>query len=157
LDADWNEQGAILDRRWRAETIDLIGHSGVPRETPDGFRIVAAGDTFTIGPGRIYVDGLLAENYGDGALTVDPVRMVSRGPAAVLYAEHRFFPPPRPPLAIGRYLVYLDVWQREVTALEDATLMEPAVGTDSTARLQNVWQVRVLPNIDNNVTCTTPD
>ena len=44
-----------------------------------------------------------------------------------------------------------------MTALEDATLLEPAVGTDSTARLQTVWQVRVLPNIDSTVTCTTPD
>ena len=44
LDADWNEQGAILDRRWRAETTDLIGRCGVPKETPDGFKIVAAGD-----------------------------------------------------------------------------------------------------------------
>ena len=51
LDADWNEQGAILDRRWRAETTDLIGRCGVPKETPDGFKITAAGDTFTIGPG----------------------------------------------------------------------------------------------------------
>ena len=92
LDADWNEQGAILDRRWRAETIDLIGRSGVPRETPDGFRIVAAGDTFTIGPGRIYVDGLLAENYGRGVLTFDPVLMESRSTTAVPYAAATVFP-----------------------------------------------------------------
>ena len=58
LDADWNEQGAILDRRWRAETTDLIGRSGVPKEVPDGFKIVAAGTTFTIAPGRIYVNGV---------------------------------------------------------------------------------------------------
>jgi len=38
----------------------------------------------------------------------------------------------------------VDVWQREVTCLEDPMLMEPAVGIDTTARLQTVWQVKFL-------------
>ena len=156
LDADWNEQGAILDRRWRAETTDLIGRCGVPKETPDGFKIVAAGDTFTIGLGRIYVDGLLVENHGQGPVTFDQVLAELRGTTAAPYAQQPYFPNP-PQLLPGRHLVYLDVWQREVTALADPTLIEPAVGTDSTARLQTVWQVKVLPNIGEGVTSTTPD
>jgi hypothetical protein len=156
LDADWNEQGAILDRRWRTETTDLIGRCGVPKETPDGFKITAAGNTFTIGPGRIYVDGLLAENHGLGPVTFDQVLAELRGTTAVPYTQQPYFPSP-PQLRPGRHLVYLDVWQREVTALEDPTLLEPAVGTDSTARLQTVWQVKVLPNVGAGVTSTTPD
>src|SRR5262245_41078994 len=64
LDADWNEYVDLQDRRWRAETIDVIGCCGVPSETPDGFKIQGAVTNLTVGQGRIYVDGLLAENHG---------------------------------------------------------------------------------------------
>ena len=38
--------------------------------------------------------------------------------------------------------VYLEVWQRLVTALDDPCLREPALGqADTTARLQTVWRV----------------
>src|SRR5438128_12525247 len=73
LDSDWNEQVELLDRRLRAETTDIIGRAVVPRETPDGFRIEAIGGALTIGRGRMYVDGLLAENHGAGAAEYDPV------------------------------------------------------------------------------------
>ena len=52
LDGDFNELAAILDRRLRAETVDLTsfgpdpdhaGSSWVPRQTPDGFRISVSG------------------------------------------------------------------------------------------------------------------
>ena len=43
LDADWNEWNEILDRRWRSETIDIIGRCVVPLETPDGFEIQLSG------------------------------------------------------------------------------------------------------------------
>ena len=45
-----------------------------------------------------------------------------------------------------RHLVYLDVWQREVTHLERPELVEIAVGVETSSRLQTVWQVRVLGN-----------
>src|SRR3954469_15365311 len=68
LDADWNELVAIVERRLRAETVDIIGRAVVPRETPLGFEIRAAlsggQQHLTIGRGRMYVDGLLAENHG---------------------------------------------------------------------------------------------
>src|SRR5918993_1440826 len=65
LDADWNEFVAIVERRLRAETVDIIGRAVVPKETPTGFQIVAAaGPQLTIGRGRMYVDGLVAENHG---------------------------------------------------------------------------------------------
>jgi len=45
-------------------------------------------------------------------------------------------------------LGYLDVWQREVTALEDPDIQEIALGgPDTTTRRQTVWQVRVLENV----------
>jgi hypothetical protein len=43
----------------------------------------------------------------------------------------------------GRILLYLDVWQREVTAAEDPSILERAMGgVDTTTRLATVWQVR---------------
>ena len=44
------------------------------------------------------------------------------------------------------YLVYLDVWDRHVTAVEDPSIREVALGgSDTATRVQTVWQVRVLP------------
>ena len=62
-------------------------------------------------------------------------------------------PPTSPPtgqkvlnLSDGVYLVYLDAWQREVTALDDPRIREVALGGPDTAtRLRTVWQVRFLP------------
>ena len=74
LASDWNELVAILERRVRAETVDIIGRAVVPRETPDGFEIgLAPGPVLTIGRGRMYVDGLLAENHGRIGLGAAPV------------------------------------------------------------------------------------
>jgi len=64
LDADWNELVDIVDRRIRAQTVDTIGLATVPKQTPDGFKIALTGGVPTIGAGRMYVDGLLAENHG---------------------------------------------------------------------------------------------
>jgi hypothetical protein len=64
LDADWNEWITELARRIQAGTLDTLGGNVVPRITPDGFLIEASQGALTIGPGRMYVDGLLAENHG---------------------------------------------------------------------------------------------
>ena len=68
-------------------------------------------------------------------------------------------PNPTPlPKTGGPHLVYIDVWEREVTAVEDPGLREVALGgPDTTTRLQTAWQVRVLENVGDGVTCATPD
>jgi hypothetical protein len=174
LDADWNEQGAIVERRTRAQTVDLVGRRGVPRETADGFAIsiaiVANQRILRIGRGRLYVDGLLAENHGAAPFAFDRLlpRADGRGTAGVLaetigtgavdYREQPHWPVPTPlPGTDGPHLVYLDVWEREVTHIEDGSLLEKALnGVDTTTRLQTVWQVRVLPNV-GTITCATPE
>jgi hypothetical protein len=180
LDADWNEWNEILDRRFRAETIDIIGRGTVPNETPHGFEIgIDANNNLTIGLGRIYVDGLLAENHGGAPLVFDPVLAEVRGsdpdktppePNAqrLLYHKQPYFPKVNtnaelpqelrlPDLGAGPYLVYIDVWSREVTYVERPNLVEKAVGVDTTTRLQTAWQVRVLTkDIGQDVTCDTP-
>lgn len=166
LDADWNELVELLDRRLRAETVDLMSpgpnptHAGValvPRQTPDAFKISAAANTLTIGRGRMYVDGLLAENYGVGKQEFDPLLAESHGTADVAYEQQPYHPHPPALPEGGPHLAYLDVWQREVTALELPNLVEIAVGVDTTNRLQTVWQVRMLAKVGSGVSCATPD
>ena len=165
LDADFNEYVALLDRRLRAETVDLTsfgpdpdqaGESWVPRQTPDAFRVTASGGKLTIGRGRMYVDGLLAENHGDPANGFDPLLRERTGTADTPYDKQPYWPTPDALPGGGPHLAYLDVWQREVTALEDPNLVEIAVGVDTTARTQTVWQVRLLPNT-GNATCESDD
>jgi hypothetical protein len=163
LDGDWNELVELLDRRLRAETADVIGRCTVPRLTPNGFLINLSGGQLTIGPGRIYVDGLLAENHGLVAKKgpeYDPVLAELRGTDPVPYDRQRYFPgapplpgPKDPP---GPYLVYIDVWQRQVTFVEDPDLVENALGVDTTARLQTAWQVKLFGPI-TGLSCGTPD
>jgi len=158
LDADWNEWNEILDRRWRSETIDIIGRGTVPKETPDGFKIEITGGVLTIGRGRIYVDGLQVENHGDGNLEFDPILAESRGVDPLPYEKQPYCKDLGPlPEAGGPHLVYLDVWEREVTYVEDPNLVENAVGVDTTSRVQTAWQVRVLPNVGDGANCATPD
>src|SRR5579884_1094575 len=65
LDSDFNEFEAILDRRRRAQMYDTVGRAVVPKTTPNGFKIGVSGGHLTIGIGRAYVDGILAECFGD--------------------------------------------------------------------------------------------
>lgn len=156
LDAEWNEWVAQLARRIQAGTLDTFGGNVVPRITPDGFRIDAVGGNLTIGLGRIYVDGLLAENHGGAPASWDSRLATPTGTTAPTYATQPYFPAPPALPTGGPHLVYLDVWQRDVTAVEDPELIEQAVGVDTTGRLQTVWQVKLLPDV-GNTTCATPD
>jgi hypothetical protein len=144
-DSDWNEQADLLDRRVRAAVVDMFGRFVL--STADAFAITSD-NGLSIGRGRLYLDGLLAENHGVGRPVWDPVLMEEYGPAPVPYAQQPFLPnPPALPVSGGPYLVYLDVWQREVTAAEDPGLADVALGgPDTTTRAQTIWQVRVLPD-----------
>src|SRR5690349_7586629 len=64
LDADANELMGIVDRRLRALASDTLGRATVSSTTPDAFKLTIAAVTLQIGKGRLYVDGLLAENHG---------------------------------------------------------------------------------------------
>jgi hypothetical protein len=173
LDADWNEWVGQFARRLQAGTMDTLGPANagravVPSTTPSGFEILAVAGGATIGVGRIYVDGLQVENHGAPATVWDARLAELAGTTAVSIFEQPYLPyntaveeaPAdifnRPVLEGGPHLVYVDVWQREVTHLVDPDLVEKAVGVDTTARLQTVWQVRVLQNI-GGVTCATDD
>ena len=167
LDADFNELVELIDRRLRAETIDIIGHCIVPSETPDAFLIGLAGGGITIGPGRMYADGLLAENHGGEPREWYAALEEERGTTPIAYDAQPYLPDAAnlqpAPTQGGPYLVYADVWKREVTRTEDAGLVEKAVGVDTATRTQTVWQVKVYPppgsdvGLKGPITCDTPD
>jgi hypothetical protein len=124
-DADFNEQAALQQDFLRRFVVDLVGTRW---RVGDGFALTAAGaNDFAIAPGRFYLGGLLCAN--DAACTWRTQPM-----------------PPRPPddvLAPG--VAYVEAWERAVSAAEDPSLLEPALGgTDTSVRSQIVWQVRLL-------------
>ena len=76
----------------------------------------------------------------------------------------RAAPGPPPPVTIGKseqnYLIYLDVWQRHLTALEAPEIREAALGGPDTAtRVKTIWQVRAVPfdNVDAKEPCNSGD
>lgn len=138
LDADTNEQCAINEHLRDTETKDVVGLYGGPSGY-EGFAITVSGNQILIGAGRYYVHGILCENEQDSL-------------ASLAYTEQPFLINPSPTdadlleqLQVGTITtiqVYLEVWQRLVTALDDPCLREPALGqADTTARVQTVWRV----------------
>ena len=159
LDADWNEQTAIVLHYLRTLARDLIGPHGGPvrgngfviitdvknvtdadgLELTDAERLkvleaaIEKGD-FVIGAGRYYVEGILVEND-----------------APITYSEQAGYPfddkTARDDLKAWKkdLAFYLDVWERHITYVEDDHIREVALGGPDTAtRAQIVWQVKVL-------------
>ena len=162
LDSDWNEWHAEIARRIQAGTLDIMGHAAYPATTPAAFQITASSspNTVLIGCGRMYVDGLLAENHGLPAnARWDPALAELSGspqpppqpppPSSssntIDFAHQPYLPGASVPTDTASYLFYLDVWTRPITFLEDANLIDKAVGVDTTGRLQTVWQVKYMP------------
>ncbi len=172
LDSDWNEWHAEIARRIQAGTLDIMGHAAYPATTPAAFQITASSgpNAVLIGCGRMYVDGLLAENHGHHATAQwDPALAELSGspqpppqplppPSSsntIDFTDQPHYPGATLPANTASYLFYLDVWTRPVTFLEDPHLIDKAVGVDTTGRLQTVWQVKYMPA--GNYTCATPD
>ena len=136
LDADSNEQLLIDEYLGRNETVDVIGAYGAP-EHDAGFGISISGNELVIGAGRYYVEGLVCENLQDQLPYLSQAYLLNASPLdSTLLSE------------LGQQAgnsviqVFLQVWQRLVTALDDPCLQEPALGqADTTARLQTVWRV----------------
>jgi hypothetical protein len=149
LDADWNEQISILLHYLRALAVDVVGESAGPNAAC-GFELIvdpsqlpSSADAAVpemlkrqhalIGPGRYYVDGLLVENREFVSFFNQP-HFKSEGDASA------------PGLRIqndDRILIYLDVWERQVTFVDDDSIREKALGGPDTAtRAQVVWRVR---------------
>jgi hypothetical protein len=133
LDSDAFEQAAIIRYYLRAAIADIVGQAAA---ADAGFQISWAqpGSTsdLAVAPGRIYVGGILAEAAPDVTYLSQPDGYLDTSvPADKLPAT-------------GPYVVYLRVWERSVTAIQDPGIREVALGRhgpDTAGRAQVVWQV----------------
>ncbi|MGH9588456.1 MAG: DUF6519 domain-containing protein, partial [Acidobacteriaceae bacterium] len=170
LDSDWNEWQSEFARRIQAGTLDTLGRAVYPSTTPNAFKITPATDSsgapaLFIGAGRFYVDGLLAENHGpqDQSAWDTALAEMSGAPAnasttaSIDYTQQPYRPGAKLPSGNGPFLAYLDVWERDITWLEDSHLIDKALGIDTTGRLQTVWQVKLLDlsNTSGTIDCST--
>ncbi len=138
LDADTNEQTAILLHYIRTLAADLIGPFAGPHGEGLGFKIWLSNNfdpnnpEFSIGKGRYYVDGILCENHEDST-----------------YSKQKRYPHPKKPLpqeANNVYLIYLDVWEHHISYVEDDSIREKALdGPDTASRAEVVCQVKLQP------------
>jgi hypothetical protein len=138
LDADWNEQGQVLDKRIRNLAWDVWGRSWVSAlSTPTAFKLTAiAGPDLAIGPGRLYAYGLAPEVFPDETFT---------------WQKQPFLPIPQP-MPTGPAIAYLDVFERELTWVEAPDILEKALhGVDTATRKQVAWQVKIA--VQANPTC----
>lgn len=147
LDADGNEQGAILLHYLRTMARDLFGPYGAPAGNAGfGLQIVADqdGPSLRIGSGRCYVQGVLCESEGCDYIDQPHYVPAPAGDAADSGDPLRSWLQSRT-RSDSRFWIYLDVWERHVTALEVPSLREVALGgPDTCSRVQVVWQVRAL-------------
>lgn len=131
LESDANENVAILAHYLRTLVTDLIGPAAGPGPDP-GFRVSRADGSrpdLNIGAGRYYVGGLLVQTTGSSYLNQPGLQ-----PTEKELRESLSVP----------VIAYLRVWERLITAVEDPSIREIALGAggpDSSARSKVVWQL----------------
>jgi len=163
LDADWNEQVSILLDTFRSMVVDLVGPHAGPHDRC-GFRIVCPADLssteppgldaserkelkemlkgdgdFLVGTGVYYVDGFPCRN------DFPPFT----------YTSQPFLPGLAPMKSNKRSnLIYLDVWERHLTQIEEPRFGEVALaGADTTTRAKLIWQIKTLELAEKYKTC----
>ena len=158
LDGDWNENIFHRLDLNEQEAFDVIGPCGIPDNPTipddDDFYLIeldpalGPGD-FRIHAGRAYVDGILSVLDEDTTYLTQPDLLdpPPLGIASTGGALNRDF--------VG--IVYLEVWRRLITYLEDDSVREKALeGPDTVARLRTLGQIKVEPvpvNRREPVTC----
>ena len=82
---------------------------------------------------------LILKDEIPSALLIDKAPKLRR---VVTYLKQPDYSPTDP--TPGRYLLYLDVWQRHITCLEDQEILEDALGgPDTTTRTKTIWQAKL--------------
>lgn len=137
LDADYNEQSAILLHYLRTLATDLIGPYAAPVENAGFFLKPDPDEGFSISAGRYYVDGILVENESDCTYATQPNHLLASDDPLIKESKN----------GNGQFFwVYLDVWERHISFLEDDSIREKALGgPDTCTRSKVVWQVKALP------------
>ncbi|MFE2725550.1 DUF6519 domain-containing protein [Kitasatospora sp. NPDC059327] len=139
LDADFNEQGALLLHQLRTMVADVLGPAVAPA-AGGGFAIGTVDgrkpqEDLTISAGRMYVDGILVENDLEATYWTQPDLRPRIGHSADELPQDEPF------------VLYLRVWERLITAVQDPAVREVALGIpgpDTAARVKTVWQVAAV-------------
>lgn len=158
LDADWNEQSELTRHHDEVRTRDIVGRAGGPadsaafaiRDAAGGLPADTAWADLRIMAGRYYVDGILVEARTPQAAASPGIVLTDQPYLCTVDGQ----PGLPEPTADGRYALYLDVWTHHVTADEDPSLRETALGgPDTSTRARTVWQVRAVA-IDDTQECS---
>ena len=134
-DADWNALVDALRRTLVEGSRQALG-SGMPAR--DGLLTIDGKGRPALQWGRVVVDGRLGEwvpaskaDEGDDPLTVQADLPGLATPS-------------------GDHVVYVDLWEREITALEDPSLADPALnGADTCTRTRTMVQLKWAPLDDD--------
>ena len=176
LDAEWNEQQDILNRRIETETLDTLGAGAAAPIDNAGFKLTGAGKNVSISAGRCYVQGLLCEAVSGLSVIAQPGLEPEVSPVVPAGASLLAMPPANAAALTeikvynatgnavdpsdGTYIGYIEAWLRHITPLEDPLLREVALGVpDTTTRDQLVWQVKLLRagNLGDPLSCITDE
>ncbi|PZV11713.1 MAG: hypothetical protein DCF22_13820 [Leptolyngbya sp.] len=139
-EADWNEAQQIASEEQREELIDIIGSSGTP---DDGYRVLETGSPpslpfdFSVQQGTMYVGGMRA---------VLPSRIEYSNQLGWLdrIGDPDWFDPSQISGSLQEF-IYLFLREQEVSAVEDSTLREPALGgPDTTQRTRLIQRIARL-------------
>jgi hypothetical protein len=141
VDADWNEQSAILLQQIRNLTTDLIGWHGGPGVTKNGdsspkdgplaITLQNGAQTVEIKGGRYYIDGIPFEWP-----KADPYNLAKLNETLGIIGANE---------NLGKIavLVYADIHERLVVSAEDPELLDPGLnGLDTMARQEIVGRPR---------------
>jgi hypothetical protein len=162
LDADFNEQGAILLHYLQTLAEDLIGPHGGPADVLDtsgkvalknlGFEIIVDGariDEFSelTSQEKASLQGMLTNSkppiiIGKGRYYVDG--KLCENENFLPFSKQADHPLPGQVPGPGTYLIYLDVWERHITHIEYGKIREVALsgGVDTATRAQLIWQMK---------------
>jgi len=140
-DDDWNENARMENEIQRETNTEIIGPFGSP---DNGFKIknlrLDSGlINFDISAGTIYLGGLRLEmdKLESYRLQKDWLQQPALTDGTPVFNEKE------------RYdLVYLEAWQQAVSAIEDGSLFEVALGgPDTTTRVRNMRRVQIASGI----------
>jgi len=139
LDSDWNEQSEITERLIRQLVSSLLGDFAVPlggnkitRDNSCALKI----SNFSAGPG-----GVVDFDIGRGIVYAGgrPYTMVSD----LTFRTQLDYPEPEITGQGNDLLVYLEIWDKTVSYIDDVTLREPALGgPDTCLRKKVIGQVK---------------
>lgn len=133
-DADQNVSVDIVHHHIEECLKDIVGDA-VPKGR--ALKIINDAGVIKIKPGIVYADGVYAQLPGDVNL---PINFDAQ---ADLPVNNVIF-------NVTNKLIYADIWDKSVDALDDADLIDVALSADTTTRTQRIVQIKTAP-IDTDI------